>query len=318
MPIFFHVFFFQIFGFTSLLFAILSIASFFAATTDAFQVVSNNNDIINNASNLKTNISKHESNGNSTEEAQEKTMEDEINIITTHPLLHVIDIVCLVYFTVEYVTRLIVAPSRFKHAISVLGVIDFLALLPDYVEIVAYAVDPIGHDLFITFNYGTVLRVLRILRIFRLVRHSMGVWILIYTLRSSFRELMLLIWLLGICVMFFSSLIYFVEDRDNFKSIPDGFWWAIVTMTTVGYGDMYPVTILGKLIGSLCAMCGVLVIGFTVPTLVNNFILFYSQMKAVEHFRKLSKAAKRKEKSKHNGQSNNNTPESQILFSDGQ
>lgn len=73
----------------------------------------------------------------------------------------------------------------------------------------------------------------------------------------------------------FASLIHYVEP-ENFPNIPIGVWWALVTMTTVGYGDKYPISYLGFVMGSFCVICGVLVIAFTVPIVVNNFTLYYS------------------------------------------
>jgi voltage-gated potassium channel Kch len=79
-------------------------------------------------------------------------------------------------------------------------------------------------------------------------------------------------------VLIFSSLIYYADDRKTFTSIPHSFWWALITMTTVGYGDMYPVTEWGYVIGSLTAMSGLLMIGFSLPILVNNFIMYYQHV----------------------------------------
>ena len=92
------------------------------------------------------------------------------------------------------------------------------------------------------------------------------------------RELGLLIFFLFICVVLFSSAVYFADaetPNTQFANIPDAFWWAVVTMTTVGYGDMKPTSAWGKLVGSMCAIAGVLTIALPVPVIVSNFNYFY-------------------------------------------
>ena len=118
-----------------------------------------------------------------------------------------------------------------------------------------------------------------------MTRHSPGLKILIHTFKASAHELMLLIFFLIIGIVIFASLVYYAEriqynPTNDFTSIPVGLWWAIVTMTTVGYGDMTPKTYVGMFVGSLCALTGVLTIALPVPVIVSNFALFYSHTQA--------------------------------------
>jgi potassium voltage-gated channel Shaw-related subfamily C protein len=127
--------------------------------------------------------------------------------------------------------------------------------------------------------------IIRIMRLFKLTRHSPGLKILVHTFKASAHELSLLVFFLILGIVVFASLVYYAErtqynPHNDFTSIPVGLWWAIVTMTTVGYGDMVPKTYLGMFVGSLCALTGVLTIALPVPVIVSNFALFYSHTQA--------------------------------------
>ena len=92
---------------------------------------------------------------------------------------------------------------------------------------------------------------------------------------------MLLVFFLVLGIIIFASLVYYAEriapnPHNDFKSIPLGLWWALVTMTTVGYGDMVPKTYLGMFVGALCALGGVLTVALPVPVIVSNFEMYYS------------------------------------------
>ncbi|KAJ8251062.1 hypothetical protein GJAV_G00216840 [Gymnothorax javanicus] len=189
-----------------------------------------------------------------------------------------VETMCICWFSFELIMRFACSPSKMHFFKDVMNVIDFFAIIPYFITLGTELAKSKGSSPAMSLAIIRVIRLVRVFRIFKLSRHSKGLQILGQTLRASLRELALLIFFLFIGVILFSSAVYFAEvDHKGtaFTSIPEAFWWAVVSMTTVGYGDMYPVTVGGKLVGTMCAIAGVLTISLPVPVIVSNFSYFY-------------------------------------------
>ncbi|MCG9678407.1 MULTISPECIES: ion transporter [Vibrio] len=160
-------------------------------------------------------------------------------------------------FTLEYLLRLYCSPKPVAYAKSFYGVIDLLAILPTYLTL-----------FFPSASFMGVIRAIRVLRIFRvlkLVRYLQESNILLRSLLMARRKIFVFFSSVAILVIIFGALIYVIEGPKNgFTSIPLSIYWAIVTITTVGYGDLVPQTILGKAIASITMLMGYSIIA--VPT----------------------------------------------------
>ncbi|KAM3861441.1 potassium voltage-gated channel subfamily S member 3a [Diretmus argenteus] len=205
------------------------------------------------------------------------------------PVLAILEVVCIVCFSAEFLIRLIVAPSPRKFLGNPLNIIDVASILPFYATLFFETVDEENaeenQDLE---NVGKVVQVLRLMRVFRilkLARHSIGLRALGATVRHSYHEVGLLLLFLSVGISIFSALIYFAEKEEedsDLGTIPVGWWWATITMTTVGYGDTCPVTLAGKIVATLCIICGLLVVALPITIIFNKFSKYYQRNKAIE------------------------------------
>ncbi|CAI5455340.1 unnamed protein product [Caenorhabditis angaria] len=195
-----------------------------------------------------------------------------------HPVFSYVETTCIIWFTVEFIVRLTVTPSRVQFLTGIMNIVDMIAIIPFYLEVglALFGIDVASlSDIKGALLVVRVLRVLRVVRILKLGRYSSGMRTFALTLKSSARQLGMMGMVLSTGVVFFSTLLYFVEkdEKDTpFTSIPAAFWWAIVTMTTVGYGDYVPVTVPGKLIASGAIISGVLVLALPITIIVDNFM----------------------------------------------
>ena len=209
-------------------------------------------------------------------------------VITSNTALHVLDIICTVFFSVELVLRFVFSPNKRQFIISPMNITDLLALVPLYVTVIfeAWNLQACYLNEQFVIEIMFTLRIFRMLRVFHLVKHYQALEVLVYALRASLQELMMLFIFLLIAMLIFATMIYYAERKDatqpsdQFNTIPMGFWWAIITMTTVGYGDISPITPVGYIVGTACCVVGVLLVALTFPVISNNFTLFYTHVRS--------------------------------------
>lgn len=171
--------------------------------------------------------------------------------------LYILEWSFTILFVIEYALRILCVKNEWRYVFSLMGIIDFLAILPTFLSL-----------LYVGSQYLLVVRSLRLLRIFRIFK----LWhyiddsrFIIKALVSSYRKINIFLLFIIIVVVIVGSVMYLVEGGKNgFNSIPDSIYWAVVTITTVGYGDISPVTPVGKFLSVLLMLCGYSIIA--VPT----------------------------------------------------
>ena len=172
---------------------------------------------------------------------------DERGNVVENPHLALVESTCIFWFSLEYLLRFAGAPEKVQFVVNGMNIVDLLAILPYYATLFFNPLtDRISQD-----ESGRLDDVLQIFRIFKLARilklarHSTGLQSIAFTLKNSYKELGLLLLFISIAGLLFSSLCYFLEGEEadtKYTSIPSAFYWVVITMTTVGYGDIYPTT----------------------------------------------------------------------------
>jgi voltage-gated potassium channel len=187
----------------------------------------------------------------------------------------VIDVFSVIVFTIEYILRLWVCTlhtknqtpifERIRYALTPYAIIDLLAILPFYIPMV------IPFDL----RFLRELRLIRIVRILKLGRYSESLQLFEEVLAKKKEDIIVAICILLMILVIASSLMYYAEhdaQPQKFSSIPHAMWWGVVTLATIGYGDMYPITPLGQFIGGIVVLIGIGVFALPTAILASGFI----------------------------------------------
>tara|TARA_R110000868_G_scaffold46609_10_gene153796 strand:- start:1426 stop:2136 length:711 start_codon:yes stop_codon:yes gene_type:complete len=189
----------------------------------------------------------------------------------TKVILQSIEWFSVIVFSLEYISRIYVADSKVKFIFSFYGIIDLLAILPFYLSF--------GVDL----RSLRALRFLRLFRILKLVRYNRAMNHFTRAMKSAKEEIFLFIFITLILIYFSAVGIYYFESEaqpEHFSSIFDSLWWAVITLTTVGYGDVYPITVGGKVFTFFILMIGLGIVA--IPTGIISSALTKSVDKKVD------------------------------------
>lgn len=170
---------------------------------------------------------------------------------TTIEVLFIIEIVTVLIFSLEYILRIVVADKKLNYIFSFYGIIDLLAILPFYL---GNAID---------LRSIRILRLFRLFRIFKIVRYSKAIK-RYQTAFGKIKEELIIFLITTLFIIYISAVgIYYFENEaqpENFKSVFHSLWWAVATLTTVGYGDIYPVTVGGKIFTFVILMVGLSIV----------------------------------------------------------
>ena len=188
-----------------------------------------------------------------------------------------IDQICLIFFFLEHCLELITCPSIIKFYKSLINLLDCFIVTG---QLIAFALEQqereiVSSSAMFWFYIACKLTIIfRVVRLIRLTRDIGGLRVLTLAIKANIKQLLLLCISVMITIVFFSAVIYHMEiyrEDSAFSSIPLTIWWSIITVTTVGYGDVTPTTAQGYVIASFCAVCGILLVAMPIAIVASTF-----------------------------------------------
>jgi voltage-gated potassium channel len=192
-------------------------------------------------------------------------------------ILRVIEIISIAVFSLEYIIRLwcVTCDQKYSHPFwgrlrfifSFMPIIDLIAIIPFYLAL-------FGNALNIDLRFVRILRLVRFMRVLKLARYSKAMQNILRVINKKKADILVALSIVILLVLLSSSLLYFIEhdaQPEKFSSIPESMWWAICTLTTVGYGDIFPITWLGKIITALITLLSIGLIALPAGIVVSGF-----------------------------------------------
>lgn len=196
-------------------------------------------------------------------------------------LLSVIPFLASICFTIEYLERIVAAPyslyaknvnrARLRYVFSFFGIVDFISILPFVIPVFFHSQQMGMAELF---------GISRIFLVFKLARYSRSFREILHIFMIIRRELLATLFFIGVMLVFSSALMYYVEasaQPEVFSSLGQSLWWCINTITSVGYGDIYPITLWGRILGGVTAFFGVLLFALPTALISSAFIKYYTK-----------------------------------------
>nr|XP_056700646.1 potassium voltage-gated channel subfamily V member 2-like [Euleptes europaea] len=232
---------------------------------------------------------------------------EEMQHKTSKNCLEQVEAICAIFFTLEYAMRLISTSSFQQFLRALFSAIDLVSIMPFYIQVLF---ENLGqgemeyqeelHKMRSVGKLGKVLKLIKLMRIFRilkLARHSTGLRAFGFTIRQCYQQVCCLLLFIAMGVFAFSALMHSVEHDvpgTDFTSIPNTWWWAAVSLSTVGYGDTVPATVLGRMVAFACISFGIILNGMPISILYNKFSDYYAKLKSHEYEASISLKLSRK------------------------
>ena len=206
---------------------------------------------------------------------------DKVNVMVEtdpHIVLFLLDFFCIFVFVLEFILRFSTCPHKLKCFRTWYNILNGILVATTVASFILEVRKDLIHSHEIGFFYYILKNcyVFRLILLLRLEKQYMGLKILILSVKESAKELFLLVFSLLMAMCIFGGLMFCAEiHTTQFPDIWISLWWALITITTIGYGDIYPTDLPGRIIGSLCAVCGIMLLALPIAVIASKFSDFY-------------------------------------------